>query len=86
MHLLLNGDVGGALQQNALLVAALPLVVWYLLALAVYALKGKWIAPNLKSVRLVSVVAILVVTFGIARNLPGLGWLAPEPLNANESN
>lgn len=83
LHLLLNGDFVGALQQNALLIAALPLMVWYLAALAVYALKGTWIGPKLNGARLTGIVAILVISFGIARNLPGLDFLAPKPLVAN---
>ena len=81
--MLLNGDFVGALQQNALLIAALPLMVWYLAALAVYALKGTWIGPKLNGARLTGIVAILVISFGIARNLPGLDFLAPKPLVAN---
>jgi hypothetical protein len=80
---LLNGDFTGALQQNALLIAALPLLVWYLAALVVYALKGKWIRPKVNGARLTGVVAILVIGFGIARNLPGFEVLGPKPLVAD---
>ena len=80
LHLLLNGDVAGAVHQNALMLAALPLVGWYLVAMSIYALRGKWVGPNLNGARLAGAVAILVIGFGIVRNIPGLEMLAPKPL------
>ena len=71
-HELLRGHWGAAFHDNALLLAALPLLA----GLAV----RKWRRPERKvQVNPLSLWILLavVVTFGVVRNLAGFEWLSP---------
>jgi hypothetical protein len=71
-HELLRGHWATAFHDNALLLAALPLLAW----LGV----RKWLRPERKFVvRPLALWALLVVVagFGVVRNLPGFEWLSP---------
>jgi hypothetical protein len=52
----------------------------YWIALAIYALMGKWAPPKIEGRTVTICVAVAVIAFGITRNLPGLEALAPTPL------
>ncbi len=77
---MLNGDLVGGLRQNALVIVVMPIAAVYLLALGSFALSGKWWAPRLIGRTISWVVAAVVITFGVARNIPGLEAIAPTPL------
>ena len=80
LHLAANGDFAAALGQNALLFLLAPFAVWYLVALARFAITGKWLQPRVGNRRVVLAIAIIVIGFGVIRNVPALGFLAPSPL------
>ena len=84
VYLALRGDAAGAISQNVLVVTLLPLCGWYLLSIARFAVCGVWNGP-LISYRLSAALAILMLTFGVLRNLPFAPFdrLAPTPLAAN---
>lgn len=70
MHQLLHGHLRTALQLNALAVIALPLAAWGLwreLARGGMQLRARWLW----------LLGAMLLLFGIIRNLPGFGWLAP---------
>jgi len=72
MYELLHGHWVTAFHDNALFLAALPLLVW----LGV----RKWLQPGRKIiVNPLALWALLAVTagFGVVRNLPGFEWLSP---------
>jgi hypothetical protein len=69
-HQLLHGQVLEAFRLNALAVLALPLVAWLLWrnwARGGARVRVRWVWLGLAG----------LVAFGVMRNLPGLGWLAP---------
>lgn len=69
-HQLLHGHVLTALHLNALAVASAPLLIWWLWRERVRGgvrLRARWVWWLLG----------VLVAFGVARNLPGFGWLAP---------
>ena len=71
VHALTRGDLGTALHRNLLLVALLP-VLGYAWVLWLSGRRG----PRLRARHGYLALAV-VVGFGVARNLPGLGILAP---------
>lgn len=71
LHHLFRADLPAALGLNALMVLAVPFLVWSWVAWAVPRIRG----PG--SLRLAQVVLVVVVAFWLARNLPWLAWLAP---------
>ena len=77
LHALLHGDVVGALGYNALVVLALPVLVYAYVAWAgrVFARAG-WPPVRLPTT-LARVLPAVVVAFMFARNLPGGATLAP---------
>lgn len=79
-YLALNGDLVGAFHQNAFLLALTPLAALYLFALARYGITGVWAPPRIKGKALTTVIAVAVITFAVARNLPWFAFLAPQPL------
>jgi hypothetical protein len=80
-YLLLHGQFLDAIRANALVIATTPLLIWCGFALIRFALSGSWRAPRLGG-RVASVAIVLVVLlFGIVRNLPGFGFLDPVPLS-----
>ncbi|MCW5945641.1 MAG: DUF2752 domain-containing protein [Fimbriimonadales bacterium] len=86
VHLLLHGDVLGAISQNLLFIfIGLPLSIWFYIAGARYVLTGTWSHPQLKGTKATAAAVILVVGFGLIRNIPfePFTFLAPKDLNAN---
>ena len=78
-HLLLHGDIIGALHFNVLFVLSLPLLGWFTLRYIFARLRNQPL-PNLNFSRGWYWSAfVLLVLFGIARNLPFAHrlWLAP---------
>lgn len=76
-HALLHGDLWVAFRMNAVAVVLLPLLAYAMLREAV---AWGWRRPDLRlgsggrwGIRL----GVLVVVFGVVRNLPGFGFLLP---------
>ncbi len=70
LHQLLHGHLLTALKSNGLAVLGLPLAAWWVWRQWAHdgaAIRARWVWWF--------VAALLV--FGVARNLPGFGWLAP---------
>ena len=79
LHHLLHGRIALAFDLNPLLIASLPLVL-YVAALDVY----RFVRPPANPPRPIRhwvlwTVTIVVIAYGVARNLPypGLAWMAP---------
>jgi drug/metabolite transporter (DMT)-like permease len=69
-HQLLHGNLSEALKLNALVVVGLPFLawgVWRELAGGGLKLRPRWIV----------LMGVVLIVFGILRNLPGFGWLSP---------
>ena len=79
-HLALNGDLVGALRQNALVVLALPLLVGCLFLGARYVATGKWSSVNLGGRKAAIGALVVLIAFGVLRNLPWFEFLAPTPI------
>lgn len=75
VHDLTHLDLAGALERNPLVVFALPLVALALVAWGQRAFTGRRV-PALP-VSLAPVLIVLVVLFGVLRNVPGWAWLSP---------
>jgi hypothetical protein len=76
LYALLHGDVATAFRDNALLVAGLPLL----------AARGGWFALNrwrgrpngdFFPVRFILPLVVVIVAFGVLRNLPAFAFLSP---------
>jgi hypothetical protein len=77
LHCLLHGEIGRAFHQNALFILSLPLGGWLALRLFQFWRTDRAL-PALYHHRLTPwVVFLLVISFGIVRNLPGFAWLRP---------
>jgi hypothetical protein len=78
MHQLLHGNLAAALHFNVLLISSLPVWVWLSARFCVLKLKNQPATINIRPLWLWAGL-ILVVAFGILRNLPfgQLAWLAP---------
>ena len=73
---LLRLDFAGAVQQNLAVAVLLP--IWALAELAWFFLRIRWLRPNgpvMTALTWVSLVLLLV--FGVLRNLPGFACLLP---------
>ncbi|MGI8923186.1 MAG: DUF2752 domain-containing protein [Fimbriimonadales bacterium] len=83
-YLAMHGNPVDALKQNLLIVVLLPLAAWCLFSLARFAIAGEWKWPQFGH-KSSLVVALMVVAFGVVRNLPFAPFtsLAPTPLAAN---
>lgn len=77
IHHLLHGDFSGALHFNALLVVLLPLGFWTLARWALKAFTGRTFPTPFVHVRWIWMLVIVVIAFGVIRNLPGFAWLSP---------
>ncbi len=75
VHDLTHLDVLGALDRNPLVVVGLPFVVLALLAWGQRAFTGRRIALPWASSG--AAVLVLLVVFGVLRNVPGWTWLSP---------
>lgn len=78
LHYLLRGELVLAFRMNALLVLALPVLIWSFLRWLRYTIWGRvpWQVPYAALVT--RVVAIAVIAYFILRNVPGLACLAPH--------
>lgn len=74
MHQLLHGQVGAAFRLNPLLFLMLPLAVFFGLRQLIYLCTGWLMAQPFKSPRWLGVFALIVVAFGVLRNLPWRSW------------
>ncbi|HZE66405.1 MAG TPA: DUF2752 domain-containing protein [Sporichthyaceae bacterium] len=78
LHALTHGDLATAMQRNILAVLAVPF-----LAMAWVAWLGRTLGrPRSTRVAPPAVLwglLVLIVAFGVVRNLPGADWLAPQP-------
>jgi hypothetical protein len=74
-----NGDVLGALSSNLLFVATVPLLVYWWLRWTQRAWSGapKPSASTQHAGVWIAVGTVVMVVFGVLRNLPGGSWLAP---------
>jgi len=80
VHALLDGDLPLALQNNALVILAIPVVVALLVRWAVRRARGITTAPPAPSRGVVLAVLALTAVYTVARNLPGFAFLAPTSL------
>lgn len=87
-HALLNGDVAGALRQNAFSVLALPFVVYFAWRAWLGWLDPKRLRPLPFAIRQWQIVTVvsLFLLFSVLRNLPfaPFDWLAPDPVLREE--
>lgn len=70
LHALLHGDILRALDYNAMLPIILAFLGYLWLSAALFAVRGRGLMPGRYSVGLIWVMLVLLVTFGILRNLP----------------
>ena len=75
MHQLLHGHFVAAFQFNPLLVALLPFGLWWFLGWSLETFLHKKLPNPFHSARWPWVLAILVVAFGVLRNLPWHAWI-----------
>ncbi|MFC0674846.1 DUF2752 domain-containing protein [Brachybacterium hainanense] len=80
VHALLDGDLLLALQNNALLVLAIPLLVVVFARWTLRRIRGREAQAIEPSRALVIGVVALVAVYTIARNLPWFPFLAPTSL------
>ena len=76
MHAIAHGDLGTALHRNVLLVASLPVLAYGWFHWLRNSLDGLRARPAPRLFSSLLVVAALL-GFGLLRNLPGFGFLAP---------
>ncbi len=77
VHDLAVGDVGSAWSMNPLAVLAVPYLIWAWVAWARRVITGKpraFLAPGWVPLT----VGVVIVAFGVLRNVPGLEFLAPH--------
>ncbi len=74
MHQLLHGHFGAAFQLNPLLFLLLPLAAFYALRQLLFLFTGRRVAHPFKSPRWWGLFALVVVGFGVLRNLPWRSW------------
>ena len=77
IHHLLRGDVSGALHLNALLVMLVPVGLWGLFRWSLMQFFRRKVPTPFAHARWVWALVIVVVVFGVIRNLPGFAWLSP---------
>lgn len=87
--LLLHGDVIGVLQHNVLFLPAVAILLarWLHLVLPAHTRwMPSWVrAPSEIGPGVLRAVALLLVAFAVARNLPAFDWLAPPTAQAAAS-
>lgn len=69
-HALFHGDLLGALDHNALLPFFAALIGFFLVSLMLLAVRGRGLRVDLLKPRMLWSFFILLIVFGIARNLP----------------
>ena len=74
MHQLLHGHFGAAFRLNPLLFLMMPLAAFFALRQLIYLSTGRLMAQPFKSPRWLGVFALIVVVFGVLRNLPWHSW------------
>ena len=74
-HQLLHGHIGSAFRLNPLLFLMLPLAGFFGLRHLIYVVTGWLMVQPFKSPRWLGVFALIVVAFGVLRNLPWRSWL-----------
>jgi len=74
MHQLLHGHFGAAFRLNPLLFLMMPLAAFFALRQLIYLSTGRLMAQPFKSPRWFGVFALIVVVFGVLRNLPWHSW------------
>jgi hypothetical protein len=75
---LTHGHLAAAASSNLLFVASLPALGWLWLRSVTQRWRGLARPLSPAVVRVAGVCAVvLAVTFGVVRNLPGMGWLLP---------
>jgi hypothetical protein len=79
MHALLNGDLLTALHYNVLLVLFVPMIIYFLVNLLSIAVRGRSLGFSDLSPRAVWTLAIVLLTFGVLRNLPFYPFTALAP-------
>ncbi len=70
MHALLNGDILTALHFNAMLVVFVPLMVYGLVALVLFGIRGRGLPAPPLAPQGIWAFLILMLAFGVLRNLP----------------
>ncbi|MCX6419186.1 MAG: DUF2752 domain-containing protein [Actinobacteria bacterium] len=75
LHALTRGDVWAALDQNVLLVAVLPFLVWRWVAWVRSSAPESGTRPRLTAARWIYVFLGLVVAFWVVRNIPGVPFI-----------
>ena len=77
LHQLLHGHLQSALRHNALFVLLLPVGGWFLFRFILRQTTGKHLPSFFAHHLWPWVLCIIVIGFGIVRNLPGFDWLRP---------
>ena len=75
LHALTGGDVGAAMDQNMLLVAVLPFLVWRWVAWVRSSAREATIRPRLTAATWIYMFLGLVVAFWVVRNIPGVPFI-----------
>lgn len=86
LHLLAQGDILGALHQNALFVLIeFPLGIWLFAKGMKFVVTGKYNPPRIASRAINLALVVAVLAFLILRNIPiePFTHLAPQPLHAD---
>ncbi len=78
VYALTQGDVLRAVDHNVLVVALVPLLVWAWSGWLRHRLGRRPTAPTLAPVTIHGI-AVTIALFWVARNLPGMTWLASSP-------
>ena len=76
LHRLSHGDVMGAARLNLFLVVSVAVACFLAISRLVHRWSG-WPFPRILPESLVWLWLGLMIAFGVLRNLPGFGWLAP---------
>ncbi len=77
LHQLLHGNLGLALRQNALFILLLPVGGWYLLRFVLQKSTGRTLPSPFSHHLWPWILCVIVISFGLVRNLPGFDWLRP---------
>lgn len=83
-HQLLHGNVGSAFALNPFAVLASPFITYGMLSHACFVLRGRYLPKIFLNANAIHALAVSIVVFGIARNIPvyPLTLLAPGGLSA----
>jgi hypothetical protein len=77
LHQLLHGNLGLALRQNALFILLLPVGGWYLFRFVMQKSTGRTLPSPFSHHLWPWILCVIVISFGLVRNLPGFDWLRP---------